>query len=113
MVSREKLLFICKANVCRSRTAEDLFKNSIQYEVQSAGIKWHKDGEQMLNQGLLSWADKIFVMERWQLEYLAVTFDIENKTIIILDIPDIYGRGNKNLIDILISKLGESGIIIN
>jgi len=108
---RTKLLFICKANVCRSRTAEDLFKNSGQYEAKSAGIKWHKDGGQVIGQGLINWADRIFVMESWQLEYLAVTFDIEGKIIIVLNIPDIYGRGDENLIKILVSKLREFGII--
>lgn len=110
MMAGEKLLFICMANISRSRTAEDLFTNSTQYEVQSAGIKWYERSRQMVSQGLLSWADKIFVMERWQLEYLAVNFDIENKMVIVLDIPDIYGRGDKSLINILVSKLGVFGI---
>lgn len=112
-MARTKLLFICMANVSRSRTAEDLFKNSTQYEVQSAGIKWHQAGGQTLSQGLIGWADKIFVMERWQLEYLSATFDIEDKRITVLDIPDIYGRGDVNLILILLSKLKELGMVVN
>jgi len=113
VMARTKLLFICKANVCRSRTAEDLFKNSTEYEVQSAGIRWHPNGGQVVSQGLIGWADKIFVMENWHLEYLAVTFDIEGKRITVLDTSDIYGRGDKNLIKILTSKLTELGIGIN
>lgn len=109
-MSRTKLLFVCTANVSRSRTAEDLFKNSSQYEVQSAGIKWHELGGQMVSQGLINWADRIFVMESMHLEYLSINFCIEDKSIVTLCIPDIYGRGDKNLIDILISKLKVSGI---
>ena len=112
-MARTKLLFICKANICRSRTAEDLFENSSQYEVQSAGIKWHENGGQVIGQGLINWADRIFVMEKWQLEYLAVTFDIEGKGITVLNISDIYGRGDENLIKILVSKLTELGIVTN
>ncbi len=111
-MARTKLLFICKANVCRSRTAEDLFRDSSQYEVKSAGIRWHKDGGQVIGQGLINWADRIFVMERWQLEYLSTTFDIEGKIIIVLDISDIYGRGDGTLINTLVLKLGALGITI-
>ena len=112
-MARAKLLFICKANISRSRTAEDLFKNSGQYEVQSAGIMWYEDGGQMVSQGLISWADQIFVMENWQLEYLCSTFDVEGKRVTVLEIPDIYGRGDRNLIKILVSKLTVLGIVIN
>lgn len=102
---RKKLLFICTANINRSRTAEDLFRNSSQYEVQSAGIIWHELGRQVVSQGLIGWADQIFVMERMHLEHLCINFDIENKLIITLDIPDIYARGDGRLIHALVSKL--------
>lgn len=44
-------------------------------------------------------------MERWHLEYLSTTFNIEGTTITVLDIPDIYGRDDAHLIHILLSKL--------
>ena len=37
--------------------------------------------------------------------------ELEGKRIIVLNIPDLYGRGDGNLIKILVSKLREFGII--
>jgi protein-tyrosine-phosphatase len=36
-VSRQRILFVCTANVDRSRTAEDLYRADPRYEVLSAG----------------------------------------------------------------------------
>jgi len=35
---RERILFVCTANVDRSRTAEDLYRADERYEVRSAGV---------------------------------------------------------------------------
>ena len=114
-VSRQKLLFICTANISRSRTAEDILKNSSKYDVQSAGVEWHARGGQMVSQGLINWADRIFVMEVRHLEHLYNCFCMEgkDKAVVFLDIPDNYGRGNPELIKLLISKLAEFGVVIS
>ena len=36
--TRERILFVCTANVDRSRTAEDLYRDDTRYEVRSAGV---------------------------------------------------------------------------
>jgi len=56
--AKAKLLFICTANINRSRAAEDLFANSSRYEARSAGIIEHKVGGQVVRQELIDWADR-------------------------------------------------------
>ena len=52
-----KILFICNQNKHRSKTAEDIFKDS--FEVKSAGLYT----EHPVTQERISWADLIVVME--------------------------------------------------
>ena len=101
----KKLLFICTANLQRSPTGAEIFKD--KYETKSAGV-----GEltkNPLTSELLEWADVVFVMEDWHREFIAEKFPklYLKKKIINLDIsvredelPDVYaGR--------LIVKSGE------
>lgn len=112
-MTRQKLLFICRSNVSRSRTAEDMFRNSVEYEVQSAGIDWHKAGRQMVSQGLINWANRIFVMEKCHLEHLYDCFDMEGKEVKYLGIPDEYSKGSPDLVNILKLKLADLGVSVN
>lgn len=112
-----KLLFICTANISRSRTAEDLFAGRDDYEVQSAGFKQYSRTGQLVTQDLIDWADRIFVMDEnndHHLSQLREKFDIFDKDIYVLGIPDVYDRGDASLIAILKDKLrGIGGIEIN
>lgn len=113
--SKTKLLFICTANINRSRTAEDLFKDSDEYEVQSAGFIWHSLGGQVVTQKLIDWADKIFVMDEERgchLTILKRKFNTVGKRIYGLDIMDIYSRNNPTLIELLKSGLAGFHIFI-
>tara|TARA_R110002033_G_scaffold77671_2_gene129185 strand:- start:2648 stop:2989 length:342 start_codon:yes stop_codon:yes gene_type:complete len=89
------ILFLCTANMHRSRTAEDFFKSLENGHVfQSAGLSKKycaKYGSRLCCIELLDWAEKIFVMEPQHLEriiehvgerYLA--------KIEVLHIDDIY-----------------------
>ncbi len=112
---RLKLLFICTANVSRSRTAEDLLKNSKYYEVQSAGIRQHELGGQLVTQELADWADRIFVMDEnndRHLSYLRKNLKVFGKDIYVLNIPDIYRRGDNVLVDLLKTKLNQYGVTV-
>lgn len=109
-MAKPKLLFICFANKHRSKTAEDLFKDSEKYEVQSAGFDVSMSRGQAISQQLVSWSDEIFVMESRQLTSLVNCFNILNKKIHILGIPDVFYRGDKNLIEVLRSRLLALGI---
>ncbi|OGM96510.1 MAG: hypothetical protein A3B86_00430 [Candidatus Yanofskybacteria bacterium RIFCSPHIGHO2_02_FULL_38_22b] len=117
MPEKKKILFVCTHNVSRSRTAEDLFINSQEYEVKSAGLLFHQDGKQVVAQELINWADVVIAMNETEWSNgrppcrhsskLKEKFDLKEKKIVILGIPDVYGRGNSHLIWLLRSKLKE------
>ena len=83
-------MFICTANIQRSVTAEDLFKNDPRFEVRSAGTS--PFAKIQINLDLLEWADYLIVMEKHHKEFIKKQFpDIaKNKRILCLDIPDEY-----------------------
>ncbi|MBI2068531.1 MAG: HD domain-containing protein [Candidatus Yanofskybacteria bacterium] len=110
---KAKLLFICTANTNRSRAAEDLFADSSRYEAKSAGFKMLESSGQVLTQELINWADKIFVMDEisdHHLTRLRSGFDVQNKDVVVLDIPDRFGRKDRNLSAMLKQKLVGHGI---
>ncbi|MGJ8684220.1 MAG: phosphotyrosine protein phosphatase [Nonlabens sp.] len=104
------ILFICSANKDRSKTAEDYY--SAQYpklQFESAGtnrVTCEKLGTHYMTQELLENATQIFVMEPKHLEAIRKEFGngFYNKTT-VLDIPDIYKYGSKELIEILKEKV--------
>jgi len=105
---KKKLLFICTANLQRSPTAEDLFRDSKKYEAKSAGI--HLLAVNTVSQELVDWADIIFVMNERKdrhLTYLADHFKLGGKEIHDLDIPDTFPKDDPNLIKLLKQKLAE------
>jgi len=107
-VAKIKVLFICTANISRSRTAEDLLLGSSVYEAKSAGFKWCEGTGQLVTQELVDWADRIIVMnenEDAHLTLLRSGFDVFSKDIYILDIPDRYRQGDPFLIMLLRDRL--------
>lgn len=103
---KAKLLFVCTGNRDRSPTAEDLFRNSKDYEARSAGT--HSFAVQRITQELIDWADKIYVMselEDGHLTHLEQHFDLKDKAVIDLDIPDRYERGSQELISLLSARI--------
>jgi hypothetical protein len=58
--ARERILFICTANVDRSKTAEDLYRDDERYEIRSRGVARFATQRLLLND--LLWADRVFVM---------------------------------------------------
>jgi predicted protein tyrosine phosphatase len=108
MMRKTKLLFVCTGNRDRSPTAEDLFRNSKEYEAKSAGT--HAFAKQRVSQELIDWADKIFVMserEDEHLTFLETKFNLTSKAVYDLDIPDRYKRGSQELINLLTSRLSQ------
>ncbi len=99
---KEKLLFICNANLQRSPTAEEVFREK-GYETKSAGI--HPLAETKVSQQALDWADKIFVMEEFQKQIILKNFSINENKITNLEIPDIYERNSPELKQILKEKI--------
>ena len=100
-----QLLFICTANKLRSRTAEELYRNFPGCVAKSAGTD--VGAPRRVTEGLLGWADLIFVMETRHRDYLRRKFPeaIAGKRMICLRIHDDYAYNDPELIDLLKANL--------
>jgi predicted protein tyrosine phosphatase len=97
--AREHILFVCTANVDRSRTAEDLYRDDPRYEVRSAGTA--PFATTPLSRELLQWADRVFVMcERQDRHHtqIKLRFPDVDRPVIDLDVEDRWPRGDPELI---------------
>ncbi len=106
----DKILFVCSVNKQRSKTAEDYFsKEYSNLEFKSAGTNikvCRKEGTNPLTEELMKWASLVFVMEtKHQKLILKHTGDAYNSKIKVLSIPDRYKYYDKELIEILGSKI--------
>ena len=95
-----KVLFVCDANQLRSPTAEKLFAGSAGFEVRSAGL--NSDASVPVTKELVTWADKVFVMEQRQRNKLR---KLGASKITCLDIPDDYEFMDAFLVHQLHEKL--------
>ena len=97
--AREHILFVCTANVDRSRTAEDLYRHDPRYEVQSAGLA--PFATTLLTRDLLLWADRVFVMcekeDRHQ-TLIKLRFPDANTPVVDLNVEDRWKRGHPELV---------------
>lgn len=101
---RQKILFVCSANLNRSRTAEDLLRHHPRYDVRSCGI--YPESDTVCCASLVEWADIIICMEEWHWEALLAQFPgAASKRFVVLDIPDLYFRNDPHLILLLDQKL--------
>ncbi len=96
---REHILFVCTANVDRSRTAEDLYAEDPRYEVRSAGTA--PFATTPLTRELMEWADRVFVMcereDRHQTQ-IKLRFPGTDRPVIDLDVEDRWRRGDPELV---------------
>jgi predicted protein tyrosine phosphatase len=95
----ERILFVCTANVDRSRTAEDLYKDDPRYDVRSAGTA--PFATTPLTRELLQWAERVFVMcereDRHQTR-IKLRFPDVDRPIVDLDVEDRWVRGDPELV---------------
>ena len=107
MVHTQKLLFICSQNKWRSLTAEKILEGLVHYQVKSAGTD--KGARVRVTAGHIGWADWIFVMEKKHLQILKSKYqdELQSKKAICLNIADDYEFMDRELIEILKSKLSE------
>ena len=104
------ILFVCSANVDRSKTAEDYY--SAKYpdiEFRSSGTNksiCFQEGTNYLDEEDLEWADVIYVMERKHLKAIKSfsKLKLSNK-IKVLNIPDHFKYNDPKLIEELQSKV--------
>jgi predicted protein tyrosine phosphatase len=100
-----KLLFICSRNQWRSPTAAALFEGRPDVEARSAGTE--PGARIRVTEGLLGWADRIFVMERKHAAYLRDRFGeaLAGREVECLNVPDEWEAGDPELVDALVAAL--------
>ncbi len=100
-----KILFVCSQNKWRSLTAERICEKVSGYSVRSAGTE--KGARIRVTEGLVGWADWIFVMEKKHSDRLRSKFpaSLAGKKLICLQIPDNYQYMEPELVELLQAKL--------
>lgn len=106
----KNILFVCSANKQRSKTAEDYFSehySNINFQSAGTNIKLcRKEGTNSLDERMMQDSDLVFVMEnKYKTEIRQITGKSYSDKIIVLNIPDVYKYYDKELIDILSSKV--------
>jgi len=99
------ILFVCSRNKWRSATAETIYQNHPIHQVKSAGTA--TSARIKINAKMISWADLIFVMEKRHKQILNENFsvELEEKEMIVLDIPDDYQYMEEDLITEIETKV--------
>ena len=104
--AREHILFVCTANVDRSRTAEDLYRDDPRFEVRSAGTA--PFAKNPLTRELLQWADRVFVMcEKVDRHHtlIKLRFPGTDRPVVDLDVEDRWPRGDPELVRRVLKSL--------
>ena len=106
LTPRERILFVCTANVDRSRTAEDMYRNDARYEVRSAGVA--PFATVVVTRDLLLWADRVFVMNEREDQHrtlIRIRFPDVDRPLVDLDVEDRWPRGDPELVRLLTRRL--------
>lgn len=103
------ILFLCTANVQRSRTAAEIFSaidKSNNYKSAGLSKKYvDKAGTNLCSEDLLDWADKICVFEEFHTEIIIqYTSDKHIHKIFNLNIEDKYKYFQRELVLLLLEK---------
>jgi len=95
------ILFICSRNQWRSPTGELVYKKTPGVEVRSAGTS--PRARRTVSAKDITWADLIFVMEQKHKDRIRAAFPAPTRyaKIHVLDIPDEYGFGDPELIELI------------
>jgi predicted protein tyrosine phosphatase len=104
--SRERILFVCTANIDRSPTAESLYAGDPRYEVASAGTA--PFASVPLSRPMLEWADRVFVMNEKTDRHVSEIrrrFPEVTRPIVDLDVEDLWYRGDPELVELLRERL--------
>lgn len=100
-----RLLFLCSRNQWRSPTAEAVYRNDPRVEVASAGVS--SSARRRVTEGLLRWADLVFVMEHSHKERLREKFPavVGDLRIEVLDIADDHAFMDPVLVELIRSRV--------
>ena len=106
MTSRERILFVCTANIDRSPTAQELYARDPRYDVRSAGTA--SFARVRLSREILQWADRVFVMNEREDQHrtlIRIRFPDVDCPIVDLDVADNWRKGNPDLVRLLKRRL--------
>jgi predicted protein tyrosine phosphatase len=98
--------FVCTANVDRSRTAADLYRDDERYEIRSAGVA--PFATVPLTRDLLLWADRVFVMNEREDRHrtlIRVRFPGVDRPVVDLDVKARRTWGDRKLRTVLLRRL--------
>lgn len=99
-------LFVCTANRLRSATAQSIFRNVPGFSVKSAGTdKWI--AKQPLTADLISWADKVFVMQQNHKDFIKKHYKDHLHKVVCLNVPDIFDYMDIDLMNLLKLKMAD------
>jgi predicted protein tyrosine phosphatase len=93
-----KVLFVCTANVSRSRTAEVVFRElagAREHSVRSAGTA--PGATRLLTTREMAWADAVAVMEEAHLAVIRRRWPRHAGKVTVLGVPDDYDRDEPEL----------------
>lgn len=104
----KKVLCVCSAGLLRSPTAALVLSSEFGCNTRAAGLS----AEYALipvDRVLLEWADEIVCMSEEQSEMICEMFgdDLVTKTVISLDIPDIFKYRDPRLIELIRTAYAE------
>ncbi len=104
--SKKRVLFVCRENRVRSRTAEQVYRGRPDLEVRSAGIAEH--AAVPLTPELFDWADLVFVFSKRQKRVIEARFGdrSDRKRIVCLRLPDRFEYKSSKLVMELTGRLG-------
>lgn len=95
----QHVLFVCGRGRKRSRTAADVYREDPRVAARHGGVGAASD--RRVTGDDLAWADLVLVMEPEHKRRLVARFGRDLPPIVVLDVPDIYERGDAELISTL------------
>ena len=107
------ILFLCTANIQRSKTAEEIFRvanNNHQYKSAGLSAKYvEKANSTLCTEEMLQWADQIYVFEQQHIDRVQKhTGEVFLPKIINLNIPDDYQYFQRELVLLLLEKISRT-----
>jgi len=108
--TEKKVLCLCSAGLLRSPTTAFVLQHKFGYNTRSAGVTDY--ALIPVSQALLKWADEIVCVN--QETYDTLSDDIKrdekfsiNRSVIVLNIPDVYPRMDYELQEIILQQYKE------
>ena len=104
----KKVLCICSAGLLRSpTTAVVLSQEPYNYNTRAAGIS-EEYALVPVDEVLIHWADEIVCVEPRIETLLRDEFDVNDKNIVTLDLPDMFEYRNPVLVELIKEQYGDT-----